>query len=361
MRLKFTLIFSLLLSIFTYSQKLTGIWRGNFTQRGAFNIVTGQFTEDIYKYEIQINQLDGKSIEGVTYSYKSTVFYGKSAFKGMYTKQTKNVLVKETKMLELKVADNATPCLMTCYLDYSKEGNKEVLSGTFTSQSPDDKKGCGDGTIHLIRVKESDFKKEAFLLKGNKPNPPAANALNKLPGNTTAKIINRIQPAKPGTENFAIKKDTTPLKKLEIPIPVQKHEPATPKKIIEVPKVLKERENKLASNNIIVEDKEVRIDFYDNGEIDNDTITVYHDNQMVINRGRLSDAPLTIRFHVDEQNPIHEIITVANNLGDIPPNTALMVITAGKKRYEVFIASDEKKNAKVIIEYKPKVDPKVHF
>jgi hypothetical protein len=31
-----------------------------------------------------------------------------------------------------------------------------------------------------------------------------------------------------------------------------------------------------------------------------------------------------------------------------------MVITAGKKRYEVFLASNEEKNAKVVIRYLPK-------
>jgi len=41
---------------------------------------------------------------------------------------------------------------------------------------------------------------------------------------------------------------------------------------------------------------------------------------------------------------------VANNLGSIPPNTSLMVVTTTDKRYEVFISSSEKKNAKVLID-----------
>jgi type IV secretory pathway VirB9-like protein len=44
---------------------------------------------------------------------------------------------------------------------------------------------------------------------------------------------------------------------------------------------------------------------------------------------------------------------VADNLGRIPPNTALMIVTTGGKRYELFIASTEQRNAKVIIEYQP--------
>jgi hypothetical protein len=47
-------------------------------------------------------------------------------------------------------------------------------------------------------------------------------------------------------------------------------------------------------------------------------------------------------------------VVVADNLGDIPPNTALMVVTAGRERYEVFLASNEKTNAKVVINYVPK-------
>jgi hypothetical protein len=363
MRLQLTLIFLLLVSSFSYSQKLTGIWRGTFTQRGAFNLVTGQFSEDKYKYEIQIHQLDDKSIEGVTYSYKSTVFYGKSAFRGLYTKQSNNIVVKETKMIELKVSDNATPCLMTCYLDYSKDGSKEILSGTFTSQSPEDKRGCGDGTIRLVRVLESDFKKEDFLTrkKSNSSNSQSKSNAVIAPRTSVDNKPHKPIPVKPGAESFFVKKDTVKPKTIKAPAeqPKNVEPPVVIKKITEVPKVLKERENKLA-NTIIVDEKDIRIDYYDNGEIDNDTITVYHDNQMVINHGRLSEAPLTLRIHLDETNPIHEIITVANNLGDVPPNTALMVITFGKKRYEVFITSDEKKNAKVIIEYRPKGDSKIY-
>jgi hypothetical protein len=43
---------------------------------------------------------------------------------------------------------------------------------------------------------------------------------------------------------------------------------------------------------------------------------------------------------------------VAENLGSIPPNTSLMIVTAGTKRYEVFISSSEQKNAKVVFDLK---------
>jgi hypothetical protein len=43
---------------------------------------------------------------------------------------------------------------------------------------------------------------------------------------------------------------------------------------------------------------------------------------------------------------------VGENLGTIPPNTALMMVTAGEKRYQLFLTSDEKKNALVRFIYK---------
>jgi hypothetical protein len=38
---------------------------------------------------------------------------------------------------------------------------------------------------------------------------------------------------------------------------------------------------------------------------------------------------------------------LAENLGSIPPNTALMIVTDGKNRYEVFLSSSLTENATV--------------
>lgn len=95
---------------------------------------------------------------------------------------------------------------------------------------------------------------------------------------------------------------------------------------------------------------ELVIDLYDNAEIDGDTVTVYHNNQLVVSRAGLSAKAITFRITVDALHPHHELVMVANNLGSIPPNTSLMIVTAGDKRYEIFISSSEQKNAKVVID-----------
>ena len=43
---------------------------------------------------------------------------------------------------------------------------------------------------------------------------------------------------------------------------------------------------------------------------------------------------------------------VAENLGDIPPNTSLMVVRDGEKKYEVRIISNEQKNVVISFQYK---------
>lgn len=116
-----------------------------------------------------------------------------------------------------------------------------------------------------------------------------------------------------------------------------------------VPEVIKKRDNPVAQR-IVTPESEIRIELYDNGEIDGDTVTIYHNNTMIISRAGLSVKPVTVTIKVDKDNPHHELVMVANNLGSIPPNTSLMVVTTKYKRYEVFISSSEQKNAKVLID-----------
>jgi hypothetical protein len=117
------------------------------------------------------------------------------------------------------------------------------------------------------------------------------------------------------------------------------------------PPVLTARTNTLVKQ-IETEAGEIRIDLYDNGEIDGDTVSIYHNNVLLKANVRLTQTPTTMRIAVDADHPHHELIMVAENLGSIPPNTSLMIITAGTKRYQVFISSNEQKNAKVIFDLK---------
>lgn len=117
------------------------------------------------------------------------------------------------------------------------------------------------------------------------------------------------------------------------------------------PSILKTRENALVRK-IETEIGEIKMDIYDNGDIDGDTVSIYHNNTLIKSRMRLSQKPISITIGIDPSQSHHEIIMVAENLGSIPPNTSLMIITTAGSRYELMISSSEQKNAKIVFDLK---------
>jgi hypothetical protein len=106
---------------------------------------------------------------------------------------------------------------------------------------------------------------------------------------------------------------------------------------------------------LVVNDPGVTVRLYDNGEIDDDTISIFFDKKLLFSNKRLSAAPIVLKLNMEEENVVHELVMVAENLGRIPPNTALMIVDAGDQRFDVRITSTEQKNALVRFKYeKPK-------
>jgi hypothetical protein len=73
----------------------------------------------------------------------------------------------------------------------------------------------------------------------------------------------------------------------------------------------------------------------------------------VLTHQRLTGQPITTYVRIDLNNTFHEIEMVAENLGSIPPNTALLIITAGKNRHLLSMSSSESKSARIRIVYDP--------
>jgi hypothetical protein len=201
--------------------------------------------------------------------------------------------------------------------------------------------GCGN-----------DFALDDITFRECVKNNPQPTATQKTQG--TAK---RMTASKPAT-----KKVTPPLQKKVQATPAIKPKPDTASKtiaavkqpppiILSTPLVLKTRENALVRK-IETEAGEIKINCYDNGEIDGDTVSIYHNNKLIKSHMRLSQKPITITIEVNASQPHHELIMVAENLGSIPPNTSVMIIATPDNRYEVFISSSKQKNAKVVFDLK---------
>ncbi|MDP4265166.1 MAG: hypothetical protein Q8941_21750 [Bacteroidota bacterium] len=112
----------------------------------------------------------------------------------------------------------------------------------------------------------------------------------------------------------------------------------------ELPPKLDLRKNELVKE-IYVDTGTIRLDFYDNGQIDGDTISVYVNNIPVVSNRMLTTKPITAYVKIDLKRTQQEVIMVGENLGSIPPNTALMIVNAGDKRYQLNLTSDDNKNA----------------
>jgi hypothetical protein len=95
----------------------------------------------------------------------------------------------------------------------------------------------------------------------------------------------------------------------------------------------------------------VRLDFYDNAEIDGDSVTVTLDNRVLVAHQKLGLKPITLEVKVDLDHKEQEITMMADNLGTIPPNTAMVIITAADKKYRLFLKSDKQKSAQVRLVY----------
>lgn len=329
----------------SFGQDLTGIWRGHFISDNNSKLFDSLGIQDKYKFEVQIGQ-DNKSFEGVTYSYKTTVFYGKAACLGTINQQTKKVLLQETKILEVKTTGGA--CIMTCFLQYSKVGNNEFMEGKYTGISISDSSFCGKGSVFLRKVPVSDFYKEPFLVelekkKNTNPPPVAAKPATPAPKNppvaqAPAAPKKKVEPPVIEEEEKAIRRDTQRTVIRKIPHHIPK------------PKVLSTRKNEVVKT-ITTSSKKININIYDNGTIDNDTVSVYVNNKLSLSKQRLTDKAISLTLQFDDETDEFELVMVAENLGEIPPNTSLMVINAGDEKYEVRITSTEQKNAVIRFKY----------
>ncbi len=118
----------------------------------------------------------------------------------------------------------------------------------------------------------------------------------------------------------------------------------------DIPAVLRERTNKLAQT-LQITSPNIEVILLDDAEIDGDIVSLYDNNVAVLSHKTLGKEVIKYNIKADKQHAYHELILVAENLGSIPPNTALMRIRAGDKKYELTTRANMHENAKIIIKY----------
>jgi Concanavalin A-like lectin/glucanases superfamily len=110
--------------------------------------------------------------------------------------------------------------------------------------------------------------------------------------------------------------------------------------------VIEKRANEMMKE-IVVDHDSISVTLYDNGVVDGDSITLVFNGKILTTHQLLTEKPLTFIIKIAPGGGKNELQMYAENLGSIPPNTALMIIYDGNKRYEVNIKSTEKTNGSV--------------
>lgn len=114
----------------------------------------------------------------------------------------------------------------------------------------------------------------------------------------------------------------------------------------DIPDKTLEQRNKDVIRTILTDHDSVTVSLYDNGIIDGDSITLLFNGNIILTHQLLKARPITIGLRI-EPDKANDLVMYAENLGSIPPNTALLIIRDGDKRYEVNISSSKNSNGTV--------------
>ncbi|MEN9685871.1 MAG: hypothetical protein RLZZ28_1657 [Bacteroidota bacterium] len=113
-----------------------------------------------------------------------------------------------------------------------------------------------------------------------------------------------------------------------------------------------EKREKVFTKELEVNNDSLRIEIYDNGQIDYDSVSLFLNNRQVLKKSMLTHRAIRLTLALDPLLEFNELSMLAENLGMVPPNTAALVIYDGKLRYETLLSSDLNKTATIRIRKK---------
>ncbi|MEP6674691.1 MAG: hypothetical protein ABJA78_06040 [Ferruginibacter sp.] len=346
MKKLFPLFLLLIAALNSGAQNFTGQWKGEFTDNSTTFMSWGG---DRCEYVVEL-EVKGKSVTGYSYTYFSEGdkrYYTICRLQGFYEPRSKYLEFREMERTKTNVPDNIHNCFQIHKLTLFKDGNEQKLEGSWIP-APNQEGDCGFGTTVLTKRVLSNI-----LPKYNnsiaRTSPPKNNKLPDLHDRNRVQkpVVTAPVTKQPVVTQPPVAKNNLP-EKLDVPVPVIK----SPKEVI--PENALEKRNNTLIKTIELENETFKVDLYDNGDIDGDSVSVIYNGKVLLSHKRLSDKALTLTLSADESRDINELVMYAENLGEIPPNTALMVVTDGNNRYEVRITSDLQKSGTIKFVHKPK-------
>ncbi|OQP54591.1 hypothetical protein A4H97_21730 [Niastella yeongjuensis] len=310
-----------------FSQSISGSWYGkaDVMAQGVYN---NYLTELVLKQK-------GNSVEGVfAYYFKDS--YQSFFVRGTYDQNTRQVRIKNLPMLFYRSTNTQTGA--ECMMDF--EGTlrvsqvKSSMSGSFVTIDRY-KYTCPQMRVSFtldVASKNLDSMLSSSVVGKRFWLPQREDVVVK----TSMPVVNGA----PNSATVIGTSSIAPIKITDSAIDANSERNLVAQ--FSRRKIIYTKELEITSDSI-------RISLYDNGEIDGDTVTVFLNGQPVMSHQELTARAVNIYLTLDNSKDVNEVSLFAENLGRIPPNTALMVVTDGISRYEVFLSSSYTQNATVRI------------
>jgi len=297
---------------------------------------------------------NGDSLTGTAYYFDTPARYRRYSIKGYLDDSDNSVVWWDDQVLEdktkgLNLFSRHKPAASRA--DFNCPGGGiMMLDGKMYAEGDQQ---TPEGEVHLDKVEtplfkdEWDFVIENFTVGTNNRELIDSVLSNPQELHTTAKIVEpNIEKTKAVSPPFV--KNEKPLEKEITSIPVINQEDKLETKIV-TPTIVQKftSREKAFTKEIPLAGDSIELSFYDNAEIDGDSISLFLNGKLIFEHIRLTEKAYTVKLSVSELQDTSELIMVAENLGAIPPNTSLMVAVVGDKRYEAQLASTENSSAMI--------------
>jgi len=306
---------------------ITGVWKGKINKK---------------KTELKIIQ-KGDSLIGTSYYYESENNYRRYSIKGYFDPATNEAVWWDDQLLEEKTGKfglntpGKIPYLSSA--DFNCPGSdKMFLDGNASLKHRTDKP---EGPVHLEKTDQTLFPDEwDFIIENFTAGASDPYYIDSVSSIASTPVIAPVE------NRETVKVNDRPIERSEtvklIPAPKTVEKQLTVKKTIEEEFKIRE---KIIATDIPITGDSIELRFYDNAEIDGDSISLFLNNKLIFQHIRLTGAAYTIKLPVNELNEHNELVMVAENLGSIPPNTSYMLAIVNNKRYEAMLKSTEESSA----------------
>ncbi len=339
-----------------YAQMITGVWKGKINRQ---------------KCEVKIIQ-NGDNLTGTAYYYESANNYRRYSIKGYFDPNTNEAVWWDDQLLEEKTGRLTTPgrVPLLSRADFNCPGDGRMMLDGKAAEVEDENEKAGD--VDLDKTEKSNFLDEwdfvidNYTVGANDPYiidsidliaaPSLLSPADKSPPGETwktpieeepVKTIPEEKPIVVTTPNVVSKPIDQPILKTELPKTTSKSPPAG--ETLKSPAIEEKftSRKKVFATEIPVSGDSIELRFYDNAQIDGDSISLFLNDKLIFVHIRLTEKAYTVKLPVSELNASNELIMVAENLGSIPPNTSYMVALVGEKRYEARLESTEGSSAMI--------------